>query len=128
MLEHTTQNQVPKLTERHSATRIMNIHNLYDGIPNELPEELFTEILKTETFRVERIVSQGHTSSEDFWYDQELNEWVTVLEGAARIRFEDGMDIVELGPGDYLTVPAHKRHRVEWTAPDQRTVWLAIHY
>ena len=106
----------------------MNIHNLYEEISNELPEELFTEILKTETFRVERIVSQGHTSSDGCWYDQEHNEWVTVLEGAARIRFEEGMDMVELGPGDYLRIPAHKRHRVEWTAPDQRTVWLAIHY
>jgi cupin 2 domain-containing protein len=106
----------------------MNIHNLYDGIPNELPEELFTEILKTETFRMERIVSQGHTSSEGFWYDQDQNEWVMVLKGAAHIRFEDGMDTVELGPGDCLTIPVHKRHRVEWTAPDQRTVWLAISY
>jgi len=106
----------------------MDLHNLYDGIPNELPEELFTGILETGALRVERIVSQGHTSPEGFWYDQEQNEWVIVLEGAARIRFEGGTDVVELGPGDYLTIPAHKRHRVEWTAPDQRTVWLAMHY
>jgi cupin 2 domain-containing protein len=93
-----------------------------------LPEELFTEILKTETFRAERIVSQGHASPDGFWYDQEQNEWVTVLQGAARIRFEGRMDAVELGPGDYLTIPAHQRHRLESTTPDQRTVWLAIHY
>jgi cupin 2 domain-containing protein len=106
----------------------MDLHNLYDGIPKELPEELFTEILKTGVFRVERIVCQGHASPEGFWYDQEQNEWVTVLQGAARIRFEGRTDAVELGPGDYLTISAHKRHRVEWTAPGQRTVWLAIHY
>ena len=106
----------------------MDISNLHDEISADLPEELFTDILKTATFRVERIVSQGHSSPKGFWYDQGQNEWVIVLEGAARIVFEGGMDAVELGPGDYLTISAHKRHRVEWTAPDQRTVWLAIHY
>ncbi|MFV1968525.1 MAG: cupin domain-containing protein [Pirellulaceae bacterium] len=106
----------------------MDFHNLYDNIPSQLPEELFTDILKTQTFRMERIVSQGHASPEGFWYDQDQNEWVMVLEGAARIRIEDRTDAVELRPGDYLTIPAYKRHRVEWTAPDQRTVWLAVHF
>ena len=106
----------------------MDLHNLYDDIPAHLPEELFTDILKMEGFRVERIVSHGHTSPDGFWYDQDQNEWVMVLEGAARILFDGETDAVELRPGDYLTIQAHKRHRVEWTAPDQRTVWLAIHY
>lgn len=106
----------------------MERHNLYDNIPSDVPEELFTDILGTKTFRVERIVSYGHASDEGFRYDQDWNEWVMVLEGAARISFEDDSDTVELGPGDYLTIPARKRHRVEWTALDQQTVWLAIHY
>jgi cupin 2 domain-containing protein len=75
-----------------------------------------------------RSLLQGHASPEGFWYDQDQKEWVMVLEGSARIRFEDGTDAIELRPGDYLTIPAHKRHRVEWTLPDQRTVWLAIHF
>ena len=106
----------------------MDVHNLFESIPSELPEELFTEILRTNRFRVERIVSRGHTSPEGFWYDQDSDEWVAVLEGAARISFEDGTDAVDLRPGDHLTIPARKRHRVEWTVPDRRTVWLAIHY
>ena len=81
----------------------MDLHNLYDNIPAQLPEELFTDILKTDHFRVERIVSQGHASPEGFWYDQDQKEWVMVLEGAARIRFEDGSDAIQLRPGDYLT-------------------------
>lgn len=101
---------------------------LHDGIPGELPEELFTDILATDAFRVERIVSQGRASPEGFWYDQDQNEWVLVLEGAARIGFADEADAVDLGPGDCLTISAHRRHRVEWTAPDRSTVWLAIHY
>ena len=99
---------------RSEGATIMDLHNLYDDIPAQLPEELFTEILKTDDFRIERIVSQGHASPEGFWYDQGQKEWVMVLEGAARIRFEDGSDAIQLRPGDYLTIPAHKRHRVEW--------------
>ena len=95
----------------------MESHNVYDDIPTNLPEEVFTDILKTDDFRVERIVSQGHASPDGFWYDQDQNEWVMALEGAARIRFEDRTDAVELRSGDYLTIPAHKRHQVEWTAP-----------
>ena len=76
------------------------------------------------------IFSLGEELGFDILVLNELGEkeWVMVLEGAARIRFEDGMDAIELRPGDYLTIPAHKRHRVEWTVPDQRTVWLAIHF
>jgi cupin 2 domain-containing protein len=51
-----------------------------------------------------------------------------VLEGVARIWFEDRTAAVELTRGDYLTIPAHKRHPVEWTVPDQQTVWLAVHF
>jgi len=106
----------------------MDLYNLYDDIPANLPDELFTDILATDAFRVERIVSHDHASPDGFWYDQEQSEWVMVLQGAARILFDEPADAVELGPGDCLNIPAHKRHRVEWTAPDQRTVWLAIHY
>ncbi|HUE12699.1 MAG TPA: cupin domain-containing protein, partial [Planctomycetaceae bacterium] len=62
----------------------------------------------------------------EFWYDQPENEWVVVLRGAARLRFED--KVIELKPGDYVDIPAHKRHRVEWTMPEEATVWLAVHY
>jgi cupin 2 domain-containing protein len=72
------------------------------------------------------IVSVGHASPEGFWYDQPQNEWVVVLRGAARIQFED--ERVELRPGDWIHIPAHRRHRVEWTTPDEPTLWLAVHY
>jgi len=75
--------------------------------------------------RIERIVSTGHTSPEGFWYDQAEHEWVTVLSGRAKLRYEDGLE-VELGPGDAASIPAHTRHRVEWTSPNAPTVWLAF--
>ncbi len=49
-----------------------------------------------------------------------------MLKGAARLEFEDGT--LEMRPGDYVNIPAHKKHRVAWTTPDEPTIWLAVHY
>jgi cupin 2 domain-containing protein len=108
--------------------RLMNVENLLDGIPRELPEELLTTILRAKGFRVERIVSQGHCSPPGFWYEQEDHEWVIVLEGSAAIQFEGDPGPVQLERGSYLNIPAHVRHRVVRTSATERTVWLAIHY
>jgi cupin 2 domain-containing protein len=102
--------------------------NLFDDIPAVLPRELVDTLLETSNLRLERIVSSGHASPTGFWYDQEQSEWVLVVAGAARLRFEDRAEAVELRPGFFLNIAAHRRHRVEWTDPDQPTVWLAIHY
>jgi cupin 2 domain-containing protein len=100
--------------------------NLLADLPLDLPEELLTTLLKAPGVRMERIISRGHRSPDGFWYDQPDGEWVLVLKGAATLEFED--DTVELGPGDCIAIPAHKRHRVAWTTPDEPTVWLAVHY
>lgn len=102
--------------------------NIFGDIPKELDNELFEEILKGNTFRVERIVSRGHASSEDFWYDQNENEWVILLQGSAGLRFAEREDLVVLHSGDYVQIPRHYKHRVEWTDHDQETVWLAVYY
>ena len=101
--------------------------NLLSDLPSSLPDELLQTLLATASFRVERIVSRGHASPPGFWYDQDRHEWLVLLSGAARLRLE-GEEAVELTPGAYLNLPAHRRHRVEWTHPAQPTVWLAIHY
>ncbi|MBP0049266.1 cupin domain-containing protein [Marinobacterium sp. AK62] len=101
--------------------------NLKDNIPAELPQEVFTDLLVAEGVRIERILSQGHSSPASGWYDQDEHEWVLVLEGAGELTFENG-DKVQLRAGDYLNIPAHTRHRVSWTDPEQRTVWLAVFY
>ena len=101
--------------------------NLLADIPSSLAQELFQTLLRTATFRVERIVSHGHASPDDFWYDQPTGEWVLLVSGAARVHF-DGGEPVELRPGSYVNIPAGRRHRVDWTDPAQPTVWLAIHY
>ena len=98
--------------------------NLFSNIPASLPEELVTVLQQGHGVRIERIVSTGHRSPDGLWYDQAENEWVMVLTGAARLAFEDL--VVEILPGDSINIPAHTRHRVEWTTADEPTVWLAV--
>jgi cupin 2 domain-containing protein len=104
----------------------MNAGNLLANIPAALPNEVFETILNKPNWRVERIVSQGQSSPDGFWFDQETSEFVVLLQGAARLRFED--EAIEMQPGSFINIAAHRRHRVEWTDPRQTTIWLAIHY
>ena len=106
----------------------MSPPNLFDDLPRALPEELIETIVQAPTLRIERIVSLGHASPEGFWYDQPTDEWVVLLSGAARLQFEGRADAVRMDPGSYVNIPAHARHRVEWTDPERATVWLAVHY
>ena len=106
------------------------IRNIYENIPIDLPEE-FVDILVSKSdgeIRIERIVSRGHSSPSGYWYDQPRNEFVVLLKGSAGLRFEGGKDTVVMRPGDWINIPAHGKHRVEWTDPNQDTVWLAVHY
>ena len=102
--------------------------NISGNIPAGLPDELFEEILTGNAFKMERIVSRGHASPEGCWYDQDENEWVIVLQGSAGLRFEGKEELVVLHTGDYIRIPRHHKHRVEWTDTDCETVWLAVHY
>jgi cupin 2 domain-containing protein len=102
--------------------------NFFADLPACSDHETISEILARPGVRIERIVSFGQASPPGFWYDQPRGEWVVVLAGTARIRFEDELAPRTLGPGDHVNIPPHYRHRVEWTDPAQPTVWLAVHY
>jgi len=101
--------------------------NFFDQLPKAVVEEHFSDMLKTDSVRIERIVSKGHSSPQQGWYDQEDHEWVMVLEGCGTLLFEDGREVV-LQRGDYIHIPAHVRHKVTRTDPDQLTVWLAVFF
>lgn len=101
--------------------------NVLANIPDDLPAEFFETLVRTDGVHIERIVSRGHRSPAEGWYDQDRNEWVLLLEGSARLVFEDGRT-VEMAAGDWLEIQAHQRHRVAWTDPQRDTVWLAVHY
>jgi cupin 2 domain-containing protein len=104
-----------------------SIAHLFSDIQPSLPEEIFTELLNAKTMRIERIVSTGQITPIGQWYDQNWHEWVILLSGMAQLEFADGA-IYDLKPGDYVLIPAHCRHRVAWTMPNQASVWLAVHY
>ena len=103
-----------------------NTKNIFDDLPQHLPKELVQILIRAADVRIERIISHGHASPADFWYDQGQHEWVIVLKGAARLQFEDGM--IEMKVGDFINIPACKKHRVDWTTPDEPTVWLGVRY
>lgn len=100
--------------------------NLF-SLPKSLTgEEIFEPLLEGRNFRVERIVSSGQSTPEGVWMDQDLDEWVALLQGRSVIGYENGVT-VELGPGDWIFIPAHTRHRVEFTSPEPPCIWLAVH-
>jgi cupin 2 domain-containing protein len=101
--------------------------NLFAKIPAQLTQEEITTLVSSPALRIERIVSRGQASPPGFWYDQPQDEWVIVLAGCAELAFDDGATM-RMAAGDYVHIPAHRRHRVAWTDPAQATVWLAVHY
>jgi cupin 2 domain-containing protein len=103
------------------------VKNLLSDNPIDLPEELFETLARGDAVHIERIVSRGQVTPAGEWYDQKRNEFVLLVQGAARLEYADGRQ-ADLGPGDWLDIPAHEKHRVAWTDPQQDTVWLAVHY
>lgn len=99
--------------------------NLFQAIAADAADEQFDNLLNVPGLRVERIVSTGQASPPGFWYQQAWDEWVVVLRGYAQLRLEE--KLLNLGPGDHCWLPAGCRHRVEATAQNEATVWLAVH-
>ncbi len=105
----------------------MQVSNIFSATPSQLQEELFEDIVSNKNIKIQRIVSQGDSTTTDQWYDQESDEWVIVLQGSAIIIFEDE-EKVQLSLGEHIIIPAHMKHRVFWTSPNEKTVWIAVHY
>jgi len=105
----------------------MKKENIFINIIKNKDEEIFENIISKDCIKVERIISHGQTSPKEGWYDQNSDEWVMILKGEAILSFENSTDI-KLEKGDYINIPAHTRHKVSWTLPDEDTIWLAIYY
>lgn len=108
--------------------KLIEPSNLFSNLPLREAEEFIEPILQRGQVKIERIVSQGHCSPDDFWYDQDWQEWVVLLKGRAALVFEAQEQLVEMKPGDHLLIPAHARHRVAWTDAQEETIWLAVHF
>jgi len=103
------------------------MNNIFKNIPSNLDNEIFEDIQKSSNIRIERIISKGQSSPDSGWYDQIENEWLIVLQGSGIILFEGGKEKM-LNKGDYINIPAHIKHKVKWTDPEEITLWLAIFY
>lgn len=101
--------------------------NIFNNIPLPKQDEYFENIIKNDTLKIQRIVSHGHASPKSGWYEAATDEWVILLEGAAKLSFKNGKEI-SLSIGDYINIPAHSKHKVSWTKPECNTVWLVVHY
>ena len=106
----------------------MDAGNLFAGIARRADRELLETLVGAPGVRIERIVSTGQGTPAGEWYDQDTDEWVVLLTGRAGLRFESEAAARVLGPGDWVHIPAHTRHRVEWTDTAEPTVWLAVHH
>jgi len=104
----------------------MEISNMFDSISANLPDEISQTLLEREGIRIERIVSTGQASPQDFWYDQADHEWVMLLAGSAGLEIEGEGAIRRLKTGDFLFLPAHQKHRVAWTDAQSETIWLGV--
>lgn len=100
---------------------------MFADIPQNVPDEIFETIAASDNIKIERIISKGQSSPPSGWYDQQKNEWVLMLKGKALLAFENDSSVY-LNSGEYINIPAHKKHKVQWTDPESTTIWLAIHY
>ena len=97
--------------------------NIYDLPQLPLSEELTTILAESSNVRIERIISTGQTSD---WYDQSETEFVALLQGEAKIEFED--KTVAMSSGDTLVIQSHERHRVAYTSSEPPCIWLCVFY
>jgi cupin 2 domain-containing protein len=104
----------------------MEKYNIFEQIIVDKKEEFFFEIFKNKTIKVEKIVSNGQKSPENFWYEQDKSEFILLLEGFAILEFENR--VVELKKGDCLNIEAYQKHKVKFTSLDEPTIWFAVFY
>ncbi len=106
----------------------MIVKNIFENIPAVVTEEITDILVQKKDVRIERIISKGQSSPPGFWYDQDESEWIIIIKGSAKLKFENVPEDVEMKTGDYLNIPSHLKHRVEWTDPNEETIWLTAFY
>lgn len=101
------------------------VKNLFSAINADPKAEISEVILHNNNFRIEKIISFGQISPENFWYDQAEDEWVCLLDGNAILELDNGC-MVNLSKGEHYFIPAHQKHRVSFTSSDPVCIWLAV--
>ena len=101
--------------------------NIFSNLPDSRKKEVFKSLFKSKNLKIERIVSNGQATTEGIWLKEKTAEWVILLKGKAKLLFKNSKNTFILKPGDYIYIPRYTFHRVTWTNPKQKAVWLAIH-
>ncbi|HEY5250443.1 MAG TPA: cupin domain-containing protein [Acidimicrobiales bacterium] len=82
--------------------------------------ENLTRLADLRHAAVDQILSGRLDGPVDYCEDED--EWVVVLHGAATLVVDD--EQMELGPGDWVLLPARTPHRLVETRPE--TSWLTV--
>lgn len=107
---------------------VQNLLILPDELPGPQQPELFEPLVRGNHVLVERIVSNGQQTPAGFWYEQQTDEWVLLLSGQATLLFDhDQGTTLVLNPGEWVFIPAMRRHRVVYTSQQPPCIWLAVH-
>jgi len=101
--------------------------NIHSKIPSAKDREIFQTLAQNKKLKIERIVSQGQATEEGKWLKESHAEWAIILKGAAKLRFRKDNRLIKLKTGDYIFIPKNTPHRIEWTPPREKTIWLAVH-
>ena len=108
--------------------RSLRCGNIFHNLPQVKEKEIFQPLFKDKKLKVERIISMGQATKEGRWLRQKRDEWVLLLRGKAVLKFFGTEGLLKLRSGDYVFIPKNLRHRVEWTDPKNRSVWLAFYF
>lgn len=101
--------------------------NIFSKLPAVKDREIFQTLARGKGFKIERIVSKGQATPKGKWLCSKADEWVTLLQGEAQLLFKGARAPLDLSVGDTVFICANAGHRVTWTHPRQKTVWLAVH-
>jgi cupin 2 domain-containing protein len=99
--------------------------NIYENAV-AFDSEKLDVLLKAKNVRIERIISSGQVTPDDFIYDQDENEFVILADGEAELDISG--ERVALKRGDTINIPAHVKHRVVYTSKEPPCIWLCIFY
>ncbi|MBF0216126.1 MAG: cupin domain-containing protein [Candidatus Omnitrophica bacterium] len=104
----------------------IKVHNIYTNLSPTKGKEVFEKLAGKKGLRIERITSLGQSTPAGKWLKSKKNEWVILLKGKAKLRFRTADRIIDMDPGDYIFIPDGVAHRVDWTTPKEKSVWVAV--
>lgn len=106
--------------------KAVRVKNIFKDLPPIVMEEVFETIVDKKGVRIERITSLGQATPKGEWLKDKKNEWVILVKGKAKLKFRMTKKVVTMNPGDHLFIASDVSHRVEWTSPKEKSVWVAV--